>query len=102
MRKSSSFFLFNINKTRINIKPILELRGITKRFPGVLANDQIDLTSNEGEIHALLGENGAGQSTLMNILYGLIDPDEGLYAIQAEADLKVLNGLTFHETKKSV
>ena len=57
--------------------PVLELRGITKQFPGVLANDNINLTLEKGEIHALLGENGAGKTTLMNILYGLYKPTQG-------------------------
>ena len=59
------------------VVPALEVRNITKQFPGVLANDHISFTLLPGEIHAFLGENGAGKSTLMNILYGLYDPDEG-------------------------
>lgn len=55
----------------------LQMRGITKHFPGVIANDHIDLDVKAGEIHALLGENGAGKTTLMNILFGLSRPDEG-------------------------
>jgi ABC-type uncharacterized transport system ATPase subunit len=64
--------------------PVLELRNITKAFPGVLANDSVDLTLEEGEILALLGENGAGKTTLMNILYGLYEPDAGEVLIRGK------------------
>jgi simple sugar transport system ATP-binding protein len=65
-------------------EPIIEMRGITKRFPGVLANDHIDFDLKACEIHGLLGENGAGKTTLMNILYGLYRPDEGSILVQGE------------------
>ena len=56
---------------------IIELKDITKVFPGIIANDHINLQLRRGEIHALLGENGAGKSTLMSVLFGLYQPEEG-------------------------
>ncbi len=63
----------------------LQARGITKKFPGVLANDHVDFDLKRGEIHGLLGENGAGKTTLMNILYGLYQPDEGTLSLNGNA-----------------
>ncbi len=62
----------------------LEIRHVTKRFPGVLANDDVSFNLRKGEIHALLGENGAGKSTLMNVVYGLYAPDEGEFLIDGK------------------
>lgn len=64
--------------------PLIELRGISKYFPGVIANENINFSVSEGEIHALCGENGAGKSTLMKILYGMQPPDEGSILISGE------------------
>ncbi len=64
--------------------PAVELHGITKRFPGVVANKDIAITVRKGTVHALIGENGAGKSTLMKILYGMQKPDEGTIAIDGE------------------
>ena len=62
----------------------VELSGITKSFPGVIANDDINLVVKQGEIHAICGENGAGKSTLMKILYGMIQPDSGEMQVNGE------------------
>lgn len=69
---------------------VIEMKGIGKSFPGVRANDNINLTINKGEIHVLLGENGAGKSTLMNILYGLYTPDEGEILVKGKT-VKISN-----------
>jgi len=66
------------------VKPAVELRGITKRFPGVVANKNIELSVAAGHVHAIVGENGAGKSTLMKILYGMLRPDEGEIRVNGE------------------
>jgi len=64
--------------------PILEVRGLTKTFPGVIANEDVDFTLHQGEVHCLLGENGAGKSTLMNAVFGLYQPDAGQILLRGE------------------
>lgn len=74
---------------------VLEVRGLTKRFPGVLANDHIDLTLHKGKVLGLLGENGAGKSTLMNMIYGLYQPDEGEIVVNGK-------GVTIHDPNDAI
>ncbi|MEZ5906999.1 MAG: ABC transporter ATP-binding protein [Geminicoccaceae bacterium] len=70
--------------TQAATAPVVELRGVTKRFPGVLAVDRVDLALLPGEVHALLGENGAGKSTLVAMLAGLVEPDSGTVLVAGE------------------
>jgi ABC-type uncharacterized transport system ATPase subunit len=75
--------------------PVLELKGITKRFPGVVANEGIDFDLARSEVHALLGENGAGKSTLMNVVFGLYQADEGEIRVKSEP-------VSFHSPKDAI
>ena len=70
--------------------PAIELRGITKRYPGVVANRDVNLRVESGTAHAVIGENGAGKSTLMNILYGMVVPDGVLRGFRNVAETEAL------------
>ena len=74
-----------------NVENIIEFRHIVKRFPGIIACNDINLNIKKGEIHALLGENGAGKSTLMSVLFGMYEPEEGQILIRGK-EVKIKYG----------
>jgi general nucleoside transport system ATP-binding protein len=76
-------------------EPAIQLTGVTKRYPGVVANRDVDLTVQSGEVHAIVGENGAGKSTLMKIIYGMVRPDEGTIKINGDE-------VSFHSPKDAI
>src|SRR5579872_15014 len=84
-----------VEKTKSSKSLLVSMKGITKRFAGVPANDNIDLELRRGEIHALLGENGAGKTTLMNILYGLYSSDSGQVFVDGKP-------VTIHSPRDSI
>ncbi|MDQ3225495.1 MAG: ABC transporter ATP-binding protein [Chloroflexota bacterium] len=83
------------NQSAPDIPDAVAMRNVVKRFPGVVANDGVNLSVRPGEIHALLGENGAGKSTLMNLLFGLYNPDQGKILINGDP-------VHFHNTRQAV
>src|SRR5512140_487446 len=88
MQRSASVGSDTVDRSEIetpaNIPIVVSMKGIVKRFPGVLANDHVDFELRKGEIHALLGENGAGKSTLMNVLAGLYKQDAGAITVKGK------------------
>lgn len=93
MSKSNRIFSYSSKLSYERVKPFISLRGITKRFPGVVALDNVSLDIYRGEILALLGENGAGKSTLVRIMYGIYTPDRGEIIINGEKPVFIVQDM---------